>query len=159
MYRNARNDDLFIFVLEFQPMTYYHKEVERIRDEYFPAQHIIKHLILAKKFIDENFCSEIDLQAISGSSFLSKFHFIRLFKRCYGVTPHKYLTEKRMERARRLLASDRTVTDTCFEIGFDSRNSFSAVFKKYTGVSPADYKKQFSIRLSGRSAPILHFNK
>ena len=129
-------------------MTYYHKEVLRIRAQYFPKMHIADHLRKARIFIDENFCGNIDLQTISVFSCLSKYHLIRLFKRCYGLTPHQYLTEKRLELAKKLLRSDRSVMETCFQIGFDSPNSFSATFKKYTGLSPTVYKKQFSIGLS-----------
>ena|SRR5579872_4671256 len=128
-------------------MTYYHEEVLRIRKQYFPNVHIADHLAKARVFMDENFCANIDLKAISEFSFLSKYHLIRLFKKCYGMTPHRYLTEKRLELAKKLLRTDRTVIETCFQIGFESPNSFSATFKKYTGLSPTAYKKQFSIRL------------
>ena len=129
-------------------MTYYNKEVNRIREQYFPGLYIADHLMKARNFIDNNLCGAIDLQTISESSQLSKFHLIRLFKRCYGITPHRYLIEKRVGLAKKLLRSGRTVMETCFAIGFDSPNSFSATFRKYTGLSPSDYKKQFSIRAS-----------
>ena len=141
-------------------MTYYNQEVLRLREQQFPKPYITEHLSKARNFIDENCCNAIDLQIISECSLLSKFHFIRLFKRHYGVTPHQYLMERRMQAAKRLLASNKTVIETCYHIGFDSPNTFSATFSKYVGMSPSEYrKKQFLIRLSPGSAPILSFIK
>jgi AraC-like DNA-binding protein len=131
---------------KFDEMTYYHTQVLKITNQHLPKSHIIGHVIKAKNFIDENCCEDIDLETISDFSFLSKFHFIRLFKRCYGRTPHQYLTEKRIQMAKQLLQSNYSVTETCYQVGFDSTTSFAAVFKKYTGSSPSTFqKKQFSI--------------
>jgi AraC-like DNA-binding protein len=141
-------------------MTYYHQEIIRIREEHYLKPYISDHLSRAKRFIDENCCTAIDLQAISEFSFLSKFHLIRLFTRQYGITPHQYLTERRIQAAKRLLASQKTVMETCYHIGFESPNSFSAAFRKYTGVSPSEYrKKQFSIRFPQKTVPILSGTK
>lgn len=127
-------------------MTYYHTQLLKIRNQYYPKAHIIGYLIKAKNFMDENFCENIDLKTIANYSLLSKFHFIRLFKKCYGKTPHQYLTEKRIQVAKQLLQSNHSVAETSYQVGFDSTTSFAAVFKKYTGSSPSLYqKKQFSI--------------
>jgi len=135
---------------------YYQSQVLKIRDEHFPGLYVAGYVSRARKFIDENYCSEIDLQTVSGFSFLSKFHFTRLFKRCYGRTPHQYLTEKRIGLAKKLLASDFSVAETCYRVGYQSPNSFSAVFKKYAGCSPSEYqKKQFSIDLCRVNVPVL----
>ena len=121
-------------------MTYYNSQVIKIREEHIPNEHTIKQLINARKFIDENYCESISLQLISGSSFLSKFHFARLFKQAYGQTPHQYITDKRMMLAKHLLSTDVPVTETCFRIGFESQPSFSAAFKKYSGFTPSGFK-------------------
>lgn len=127
-------------------MTYYHTQVIKIKNQYYPKSHVANHLIRAKRFIDQNFCENIDLETISDFSFLSKFHFIRSFKKCYGKTPHQYLTEKRIQLAKQLLLSKCSVAETCYHIGFDSTTSFAAFFKKYVGISPSAFqKKQFSI--------------
>lgn len=127
-------------------MTYYHTQLLKIRNQYYPKPQVIGHLIRAKKFIDENCCENINLETISDSSFLSKFHFIRLFSKCYGKTPHQYLIEKRIQAAKKLLRSNYSVAEACYQVGFDSTTSFAAVFKKHTGSSPSVYqKKQFSI--------------
>lgn len=140
-------------------MTYYHAQLLKIRNQYYPKSYIISRLIKAKNFIDKNCCENIDVETISDSSFLSKYHFIRLFRKCYGKTPHQYLTERRIQVAKQLLQSDHSVAEACYQIGFDSTTSFAAIFKKYTGHSPCAYKKQFSIGLVRRCIPNLQQSK
>lgn len=139
-------------------MTYYHTQLLKIRNQYYPKAHIIGHLIKAKNFMDENCCENIDLERISNSSLLSKFHFIRLFKKCYGKTPHQYLTEQRIQAAKQLLQADHSVAETCYQVGFDSTTSFAAIFKKYVGSSPSTFqKKQFPIGSCRLYIPNLRF--
>jgi AraC-like DNA-binding protein len=141
-------------------MNYYHTQLLKIKNQYYPKPHIISYIIKAKNFIDKNCCEDIDLETISDFSFLSKFHFIRLFKKCYGRTPHQYLTEKRIQLAKQLLQSDCSVADTCYQVGFDSATSFAAVFKKYAGSSPSAFqKKQFSIASCQLCLPNLQYSK
>jgi AraC-like DNA-binding protein len=149
---------LFLIAAKYGEMTYYIQRMLEIRNEYFPNQQVVEQVSKGRKFIDENCCEPLDLLTISRYSFLSKFHFTRLFKRCYGRTPHQYLTDKRMELAKQLLLSNYNVMDVCYLIGFDSPNSFSTLFKKYTGTSPRDFKKkQFSIGLKNGFPPNLFF--
>jgi len=101
---------------------------------------IYQRVVTAKTFIDENFCDPIDLATISQRAFLSRYHFHRLFTRIYRRTPHQYLTQKRLERAKDLLASNKPVADVCCEIGFESVGSFSSLFKKEIGFAPTYYR-------------------
>jgi len=104
---------------------------------------ICKRMVSAKIFIDENYAEGIDLEQVAGQAFLSKFHFHRLFVRIYRKTPHQYLTEKRIEKAKTLLAEeDLTVTEVCNNIGFESIGSFSTLFKKEIGYPPQYYRNQ-----------------
>ena len=97
-------------------------------------------IISAKIFIDENFHEPIELDQIAGQAYLSKFHFHRLFTRIYRRTPHQYLTQKRIDKAKLLLAENKTVTDVCNEVGFESIGSFSILFKKEIGFAPQYYR-------------------
>jgi AraC-like DNA-binding protein len=71
----------------------------------------------------------------------SKFHLNREFKRHYGFTPNKYLKDKRISEAKRLLKDNSTVTDACFSVGYESLSTFSILFRRWTGSNPSDLKK------------------
>src|SRR5690625_7028903 len=96
---------------------------------------------MAKLFIDINYADQIDIGEIADKAFFSKFHFIRLFKKIYGKTPHQYLVSVRIEKAMEMLRKGRSVTESCLGIGFISLGSFSGRFKQLTGTTPSDYAR------------------
>ena len=74
---------------------------------------------------------------------MAPHHFLRMFHQAFHVTPHQYLTEKRVSSARKLLTNtDLSVTDICTEIGFVSLGSFSSLFSRTVGASPLEYRKE-----------------
>jgi transcriptional regulator GlxA family with amidase domain len=99
-------------------------------------------LLAAKRFMDENYSAPLHLDEISQKALLSRFHFHRLFSRVYRKTPHRYLTLKRMDKARDLLAQNIPVGEVCTEVGFESPASFSLLFKKEIGFAPQHYRSQ-----------------
>ena len=101
---------------------------------------IYQRIATAKIFIDENYDEAIGLEEISQQAFLSRFHFHRLFTRIYRSTPHRYLTQKRIEKAKQLLAENKAINDVCCEVGFESLGSFSTLFKKKIGFAPTFYR-------------------
>ena len=101
---------------------------------------IYQRIAAAKVFIDANYHEPIDLGMISKQAFLSRFHFHRLFTQVYRHTPHQYLTRKRMDRAKDLLAENKPVTVVCNELGFESIGSFSTLFKKQIGYAPTYFR-------------------
>lgn len=107
-------------------------------DEY-PKVYLYRRIVHAKLFIDGRYASAIDLDNIADEARFSKFHFIRLFRRIYGLTPHQYLIHVRIEKAMQLLQSGMPVSDTCFAVGCESLSSFSSLFKRIAGISPTDF--------------------
>lgn len=100
-----------------------------------------RRLARARRLIDECFHLPLDLDQISSEACLSRFHFLRLFRRAFNKTPHQYLRDRRIERAKELLSSSAlTVTDVCFEVGFESLGSFSTLFHKHVGKPPIAYR-------------------
>lgn len=114
--------------------------------EQYPKLYLYKRIVQAKLFIDTNYADKIDVDHISDEAFFSKFHFIRLFKQIYGKTPHQYLTSVRIDNAILLFQKDTTVSNVCFAVGFESLSSFSGLFKKNVGISPAAFLAQEQAR-------------
>jgi AraC-like DNA-binding protein len=105
------------------------------------ALDVYTRIIAAKLYIDGHFQEPIDLEIISREACISRFHFHRLFTRIYNKTPHQYLTQKRIELARELLAGEQlTVGEICYSVGFESTGSFSDLFKKEIGLGPRLYR-------------------
>ena len=94
-----------------------------------------------REIIDARYTEPLDLNELARTANFSRFHFLRLFRRAFHTTPHEYLIRKRIERAKELLAqSELTVTQICFEVGFESLGSFSTLFHKVVGWSPSIYR-------------------
>ena len=110
--------------------------------EAYPKVYLYRRIVQAKLFIDDNYSDTIDLNNIADEAFFSKFHFIRLFKKTYNKTPHQYLTFVRIEKAKQLLQSGRTIADVCYAVGYDSISSFSGLFKRTVGSTPSVYQEQ-----------------
>ena len=97
----------------------------------------------ARRFIDECYDLPLDLNQISRQACLSRFHFLRLFRDTFETTPHQYLIQRRIEKAKELLRlKEMSVTDVCFEVGFESLGSFSALFRRCVGTAPVVYRKR-----------------
>ncbi|HHP7230170.1 MAG TPA: helix-turn-helix domain-containing protein [Xenococcaceae cyanobacterium] len=72
---------------------------------------------------------------------ISPFHFSRLFKQSIGTTPHQYLSQQRVERAKQLLKqTDRLIVDIALECGFNSHSHLSKQFRQFTGMTPKAYR-------------------
>ncbi len=123
-------------------MNFYHVEISRIKKACFANETQLQVAIDLKKFIDENYCSDVNLDRFSAIVFISKFHLLRIFKRHYGFTPIQYLIEKRLEKSRALLRQGVPVTNTCYMVGFETPSSFSTLFRRKMGLSPAQFQKR-----------------
>jgi AraC-like DNA-binding protein len=93
-------------------------------------------------WLEANSASPLDLDAAAGQAGLSPFHFLRLFSRVLGVTPHQYLVRCRLKHAARLLAEDdRHVTAIAYDIGFGDLSNFVRTFHRAAGVSPLKFRQ------------------
>ena len=115
----------------------------------------LQRLGRAREFIDHCYDHPLSLEQISEKACFSRYHFLRLFRQVFNKTPHQYLIERRIERAKELLSSDELrVTDVCFEVGFQSLGSFSSLFHKYVGHAPITYREKARQReLAKRKVP------
>jgi AraC-like DNA-binding protein len=80
---------------------------------------------------------------------ISPYHFIRQFEALFGLTPHQFRIQSRLERAKQLLAIDQMpVTDVCMEVGLSSLGSFSDFFARQVGMAPSDYRRRARVLVS-----------
>jgi YesN/AraC family two-component response regulator len=117
---------------------YIPKKYEDINLTYTLSDNISKTI----KYIELNLSEELSLTTLSRVANLSKYHFCRLFKKRTGLTPMKFVSKKRIERAKELLKrEDITISTIAFEVGFNDIGHFVKKFKSYTGLTPTSYRK------------------
>ncbi|HMX35253.1 MAG TPA: AraC family transcriptional regulator, partial [Leptospiraceae bacterium] len=118
-----------------------------------------KLVLTTRKLSEKNFDKEIQLDTISKSSFLSTFHFHRLFKAFYGISPSDYLERIRIENSIYLMKfTQLALKDIAFEVGFKNQETFNRVFKKITLHTPSHFRKNKKSKLEKIkiSKPILN---
>jgi AraC family transcriptional regulator len=112
------------------------------RIELSRAGPVDRRLRLALEFMHDNFSRELALEEIASAAYLSEYHFARLFKQITGVTPHMYLANLRLERARKLLAETAfPVIEIAAMVGYQSQSHFTKIFKSVTGITPRAYRE------------------
>ncbi|HET6255001.1 MAG TPA: AraC family transcriptional regulator [Puia sp.] len=103
---------------------------------------LFHRLSTAREWIHANYASPAPLQTISREAQLNPQHFLRMFRDCFGSTPHQYLTEVRLAAAGQLLTTtNEPVSAICRQIGFESLSSFSGLFRQHFGASPKTYRQ------------------
>lgn len=94
-------------------------------------------------YIAANSHLEINLDDLAKVADMSRFHFARLFRSSMGMTPHRYLTDHRLQAAKTLLRQDaNSVSEIALVAGFQNASNFARVFRRHVGVSPSDWKRQ-----------------
>jgi AraC family transcriptional regulator len=93
-------------------------------------------------YIEEHLAQEISLSTLASLAQLSPYHFLRTFKESFGVTPHRYHVQQRIERAKQLLA-DRNLSllQIAIDLGFAEASSFSLAFRKMACMTPSAYRR------------------
>jgi len=102
---------------------------------------LLAHLRAARDLIDRSYAEPLDLDRLARRAGCSRYHFLRAFAATYGMTPRRYLTYRRIERAKELLRTvNLTVTEICILVGFSSLGSFSSRFTTLVGMPPTAYR-------------------
>ena len=95
----------------------------------------------AVRFINDNYRTDISLDAVSGEAGMSPSHFSRIFKKVMGLSYQEYLNRCRIKKARNLLrSSPRSITEIAISVGFADATGFGRIFKKLTGQTPSAYR-------------------
>ena len=126
-----------------------------MKSEDEPKGYLYRRIVRAKLFVDTHYSQNLGVRKIASEAFLSRYHFIRLFKRIYNRTPHQYLTMVRIECAKELLRTGVPVSDVCYSVGFESVTSFTSLFKRRVGRTPSAYQgNQHEIRAEMSRNPL-----
>jgi AraC family transcriptional regulator len=100
----------------------------------------LKHVI---DYIHENDHVDLRLQDLARVANMSLFHFARVFRAAMGISPHRYLLDQKLDRAKALLRlGTRTVAEVAAETGFSKPGHFARAFRRRVGVSPTDWQRR-----------------
>jgi AraC-like DNA-binding protein len=119
-----------------------HQQARRIPAKKLSTRiELYRRLLRGKDYLESFFDGEMRLDKVASVACLSPYHFHRLFREVFGETPNQYLQRRRLANARELLGStERTVTEICLEVGFESMTSFSSLFRRVYGCSPREFR-------------------
>lgn len=96
----------------------------------------------AVDYIQANLDEDLSLSEIANELGMSQYYFCRLFKRSTGVSPHQYLVQQRVAKAKHLLKQqERTITSVALECGFANQSHFAKCFHQCTGLNPKEFRK------------------
>ncbi|MCM3630646.1 AraC family transcriptional regulator [Paenibacillus glycanilyticus] len=126
----------------FEMLTLVGRRLQAADEPGTPGRHPdINHMIA---FIHEKYSESLSIADLAGECSLSVFRFIHKFKEVTGMTPMKYITEIRMNEAKKLLSeSSLHVKEVAAVVGYDNPLYFSRIFRSTVGIPPSEYKKQF----------------
>ncbi len=100
-----------------------------------------RRLLRARDAMDRSYAQALDIPTLARIAHVSEAHFIRTFRATFGETPHRYLQRRRVERSMFLLReTNRSVTDICLDVGFNSLGTFSRTFRDIVGETPSKYR-------------------
>ncbi|MEJ2622172.1 MAG: AraC family transcriptional regulator [Candidatus Thiodiazotropha sp.] len=124
--------------------------LERCFQAQKPAQpevnlsHDNQRLQQVKTLITEQLNHQLPLHYLAQQAGLSRYHFLRCFKHQYGLSPHAFLLDKRIEKAKKILQTGETILNTSLALGFNDQSHFQRNFKKRLAVTPKKYQSFFS---------------
>ncbi len=113
-----------------------------------------RRLCMARDLLSEYRDQPLLVREIARDTGMSHFHFIRQFEAVFGLTPHQFRIQVRLDHAKLLLArGNHSVTDVCMEVGMSSLGSFSDLFLRRVGVAPSEYRQRARVLVPGAVPP------
>jgi len=98
-----------------------------------------------KEYIHNHLDDDLSLNHLSKLFAISPFHFLRLFTKYTGLTPHQYILVRKIEKAKSLLRKRNSVVDVAFSLGFSDHGNFTKSFKKMSGLTPTQFQRCFQL--------------
>lgn len=97
---------------------------------------------LVREFVAENLQTPLALPTLAGLAGLSRYHFLRAFRKTFGLPPHQFVVEQRVAQAKRLLqAEELSIGQVAETLGFGSIGQFSTTFRKVVGCTPSGFRR------------------
>lgn len=95
------------------------------------------------EYIDANLDQDISLTTLAELIDMNIHHFAKMFKQSMGIAPHQYVIERRIERAKQLLANpELSIVEVCYAVGFDNQSHFTKLFRRLTTKTPKVYRNE-----------------
>ena len=97
-----------------------------------------------KNYMEEHLQDKLSLDELAHETDYSRAHFLRMFRAATGKTPHQYLTERRIERAKNMLLEAKKISliDVAARCGFSSQSHLTRVFRRQVGATPSEFKRK-----------------
>src|SRR5688572_20946243 len=108
--------------------TYFELQLDRLVKEDYLPEHYYVQVRQSKSFMEKYLSEKIELEKIASAAFMSRFHYIRIFKRVYGLSPRQYLRDLRLNKGKELLKQGLNISQVCLEVGYDSLPTFCNAF-------------------------------
>jgi len=122
----------FLFLGERQP-------TRSSRTAMLPQQHLFR----VQELIESRLEADVTLQELASEVGYSRSHFLRMFHATTGMTPHRYVLNRRIERARRLLGdADMSIAEVAYCCGFSSQAHLTLAFRKVCGLTPGECRRE-----------------
>jgi AraC family transcriptional regulator len=124
-------------------LVHTHSEIGLIRPP-LPSRHRLDDGRLQRvlAYIEEHLAEDIAVADLANVACLSIFHFTRAFAATMGVPPHRYVSRRRLESAKAMIATGRaSLGEIALDCRFSSQSSFTRAFRRATGVTPAEYRQ------------------
>src|SRR5690242_8840484 len=116
----------------------------------------LTRLVRARDLLHAESSRNPTLDELAGAAGLSRAHLARQFAQTFGVSPHQYLVQLRLDQAKRALAAGASATEACYQVGFESLGTFSASFRRRTGMSPREWQRVTRPFVQSRGVPVLY---
>jgi AraC family transcriptional regulator len=111
-----------------------------------------RRLVRVLDHIEANLEGDLSIERMAEIACLSRFHFARAFRQAVGQSPHRYVSAKRLERAKALLMhGDRPLVDIALALSFSSQANFARAFRQATGLAPGQYRREVGSREPAKS--------
>lgn len=113
-------------------------------------QHHDEKILQAQDYLQQYFTAQFTMDELAQRIGMSTRNFTRRFKQATGEAPLSYLHKLRINCAKQLLETDfKSVQQVCYEVGYEDIPFFRNIFKRYTGLTPGEYRQRFSVRGAG----------